>query len=47
MTDSEEEEELMPLLDDTSDVDLEFSVEGEALVTRRVLSSQVKEYDIE
>ena len=47
MTDSEEEEELMPILDDTSDVDLEFPVEGEAFVTRRVLSSQVKEDDIE
>ena len=47
MTDSEEEEEPMPPLDDTSDVDLEFSVEGEALVTRLVLSAQVKEDDIE
>ena len=34
-------------LDDTSDVGLEFPVEGEALVTRRVLSAQVKEDDIE
>ena len=47
MIDSEEEEELMPPLDDTSDVDLEFLVEGEALVRRRVLSAQVKEDDIE
>ena len=47
MTNSEEEEESMPPLDDTSDVDLEFPVEGEALVTRRVLSAQVKEDDIE
>ena len=47
MTDSEEEEEPMPPLDDTSDVDLEFLVKGDALVTRRVLSSQVKEDDIE
>ena len=47
MIDSEEEEEPMPLLDDTSNVDLEFLVEGETLVTRRVLSAQVKEDDIE
>ena len=33
ITDSKEEEESMPLLDDTSDVDLEFLVEEEALVT--------------
>ena len=37
MTNSEEEEELMAPLNDTSDVHLEFPVEGEALVTRRVL----------
>ena len=47
MIDSEEEEESMPSLDNTSDVDLEFQVEGEALVTRRVLSAQVKEDAIE
>ena len=47
MTDNEEEEEPMPPLDDTSDIDLEFSVEGVALVTRLVLSAQVKEDDIE
>ena len=47
MTDSEEEEESRPPLDDTCDVDLEFPMEGEALVTRRVLSAQVKEDDIE
>ena len=46
MTDSEGKE-LMALLDDTSDIDLVFSVEGEAFVTRRVLSAQVKEDDIE
>ena len=37
----------MPELDDTSDVDLEFPVEGEALVTWRVLSAQVKKVVIE
>ena len=47
LNDSEEEEELMPPLDDTSDVDLEFSVEVEALVTWRVFSAKVKKDDIE
>ena len=37
----------MPPLDDKNDVDLEFPVEGEALVTMRVLSALVKEDDIE
>ena len=37
VTDNEEEEELMTPLDDTSNADLEYPVEGEALVTRRVL----------
>ena len=46
MTNSEENEVSMPPLDDTSDVDLEFPVEGEALVTRCVLSTQVKEDDV-
>ena len=46
-TNSEEKEEPIPPLDDTSDVDLEFPLEGEALVTRSVLSAQVKEDDIE
>ena len=39
MIDSEEEEEPMPPLDDTSDVDLEFPVEGKVLVTRLVFSA--------
>ena len=43
MINSEDEEDMMPPLDDTSDVDLEFLVEGEALVTRCVSSAQVKE----
>ena len=47
MTDSEGEEEPMLPLDDTSDVDLEFPMEGEALVIRCALSTQVKEDDIE
>ena len=37
----------MPPLDDTSDVALEFPMEGDMLVTRRVLSAQVKEDNIE
>ena len=40
MTDSENREE-------SSDVDLEFSVEEETSVTRRVLSPQVMEDEIE
>ena len=47
LIDSEEEEDSMPPLDDTNDVDSEFPVEEETLVTRRVLSVQVKEDDIE
>ena len=47
VSDNGEEEESIPPLDDTSDIDLEFPMEGEALVTRRVLSAQVKEDDIE
>ena len=47
MTDSEEEKEPMPPLNDTSDIDLEYPVEREELVTRLVLSAQVKEDDIE
>ena len=45
--DNEGEEELMEPLDETSDADLEYPMEGEALVTRRVLNTQVKEDDIE
>ena len=37
--DNEEEEEPMAPLDDTSDADLEYTVEGEALVTRCVLNT--------
>ena len=44
--DNKEEEEPMAPLDDTSDIDLEYLVEGEALVTRHVLNTQVKEDDI-
>ena len=47
MTDSEDKEELIPPLDDTSDVDLEYLLEGEALGTRHVLSTQVKEHQHE
>ena len=47
VTDNEEEEEPMIPLDDTSDTDMEYPVEGEALLTRRVLNTRVKEDDIE
>ena len=39
MTDSEEDKEPIPPLDDISDVDLEFPAEGVTLVIRRVLSA--------
>ena len=47
MTNSKEEKQSMPPLDDKSDVDLEFPMEREALVKRCVLSAQVNEDDIE
>ena len=47
VTNNEEEEEPMATLDDISDANLEYLVEGEALVTRLVLNTQVKEDDIE
>ena len=45
--DNEEEEESIAPLNDTRDSNLEYPVEGEALVTRHVLNTQVKEDDIE
>ena len=47
MTDNEEEEESMAPLNDTSDTNLKYPVEGKALVTRHVLNTQVKEDGIE
>ena len=44
VTDSEGEEP-MPQLEDASDAEVEYPVEGEALVTRRILSAQIKEDD--
>ena len=44
MTDDEQETNpTQPLGKDNSDAELEYAVEGEALVTRRVLSAEVKE----
>ena len=40
-----EREEPMPQLEDASDAEVEYPVEGEALVTRRILSAQIKEDD--
>ena len=37
----------MPSLEDTCDDNVEYPVEGESLVARRALSSQVKEDDVE
>ena len=37
----------MPFLDDASDDGVEYAVEGESLVTKRALNSQVKESDME
>ena len=41
-----ESEEEMPPLEDASDDGVEYPVEGQALVTRRALSTQVKEDDV-
>uniref|UniRef100_A0A2N9I8K8 Reverse transcriptase n=1 Tax=Fagus sylvatica TaxID=28930 RepID=A0A2N9I8K8_FAGSY len=46
-TESESDADQMPLLEDTCDDDVEYPVEGESLVTRRALSAQVKEDDME
>ena len=44
VTDDEQETNpTQPLEEDNSDAELEYAVEGEALVTRRVLSAEVKE----
>ena len=44
VTDDEQETNpTQPLEEDNSDVELEYPVEGEALVTRRVLNAEVKE----
>ncbi|XP_052193846.1 uncharacterized protein LOC127802180 [Diospyros lotus] len=42
-----ESDESMPSLEDASDDGVEYAVEGEALVVRRALNSQVKEDDME
>jgi hypothetical protein len=46
-TESESDADQMPMLEDTCDDDVEYPVEGESLVTRRALSAQVKEDDME
>ena len=44
VTDDEQETNpTQPLEEDNSDAELEYLVEGEALVTRRVLNAEVKE----
>jgi hypothetical protein len=48
MTDSEDDSEEMPELVDASDDDeVEYPVEGESLVARRALNTQIKIDDIE
>ena len=46
-TESEEDNDQMPSLEDVCDDNLEYPVEGESLVARRALSAQVKEDDME
>ena len=46
-TKSKGDDDQMPSLKDAYDDDVEYQVEGESLVARRALSTQVKENDIE
>ncbi|RVW50081.1 hypothetical protein CK203_106827 [Vitis vinifera] len=46
-TESEEDDDQMPSLEDACDNNVEYPVEGESLVARRALSAQVKEDDME
>ena len=46
-TESESDADQMPMLEDTCDDDVEYPVEGESLVAQCVLSTQVKEDDME
>ena len=46
-TESEEDDDQMPSLEDACDNNVEYLVEGESLVARHALSAQVKEDDME
>ena len=46
-TESEEDDDQMPSLEDACDDNIEYPVEGESLVARHALSAQVKEDDME
>ena len=46
-TESEEDDDQMPSLEDACDNNIEYPVEGESLVARHALSAQVKEDDME
>ena len=46
-TESEGDDDQMPILEDVCDDDVEYPVEGESLVARCALSAQVKEDDME
>ena len=46
-TESEENDDQMPSLEDVCDNNVEYPVEGESLVVMRALSAQVKDDDME
>ena len=46
-TESEEDDDQIPSLEDACDDNVEYPVEGESLVARHALSAQVKEDDVE
>ena len=46
-TESKEDDDQMPSLEDACDDNVEYPVEGESLVARHALSAQVKEDDME
>ena len=46
-TESEEDDDQMPSLEDACDDNIEYPVEGESLMARHALSAQVKEDDME
>ena len=46
-TESEEDDDQMPSLEDACDDNVKYPMEGESLVARHALSAQVKEDDME
>jgi hypothetical protein len=47
VTESDGDDDQMPILEDVCDDDVEYPMKGESLVARRALSAQVKEDDME